>query len=77
MSITINELSIAVPGNVVKSNQVTGRNETVLRVTQNQAQSIYNSLGPVLAFFAEQQATETPTLKPLASVKVAEATPES
>ena len=51
MSITINELTITVPGNVVKTFSGDGKDSN-LRVTQAQAQSLYDQLGPVLAFFA-------------------------
>lgn len=52
MSITINELTIEVPGNVIKTPGGDGTSK--LRVTQEQAQSIYDQLGPVLAFFKGQ-----------------------
>lgn len=53
MSITINELTIHVPGNVVKT---TDGGMSKLRVTQEQAQHIVDQLVPVLDFFKSQDA---------------------
>lgn len=61
-SIFINELSITVPGNVVKNNDKDGN--SILRFTQDQLQSLYDSAGPVLEFFAAQ----TSQTKPVSAV---------
>jgi hypothetical protein len=53
LSITINEMTITVPGNVVKTFTADGK-DSLLRVTQDQAQNIFDALGPVLKFFAVQ-----------------------
>jgi hypothetical protein len=47
--ITINEMTITVPGNVVKNMDSTGKN-TLLRMTQEQLQSFYDEVGPMLDF---------------------------
>jgi hypothetical protein len=50
VSVSINELTVTVPGNVIKNNTEDG--DSKLRVNQEQAQSLYDQLGPVLDFFS-------------------------
>lgn len=47
MAININELSLTVKGNIVKNNDSNG--DSVLRMTQEQAQEIYGDLGDFLS----------------------------
>jgi hypothetical protein len=47
VAININELSLTVNGNVIKNNDPNG--DTVLRMTQEQAEEIYADLGDFLS----------------------------
>jgi hypothetical protein len=55
VSITVNEMTITVPGNVVKNNDKDGN--TLLRFSQDQLQNIVDQAGPVLDFFKAQAGT--------------------
>lgn len=53
MSVTFEAFSITVPGNVVKSFTNDGKDSS-LRLTQEQGQSLYDTLGPTLEFLKNQ-----------------------
>jgi hypothetical protein len=70
VSITVNEMTITVPGNVVKNNDKDGN--TLLRFSQDQLQNIVDQAGPVLDFFRQQAGAATSS----SSKKSAHPTPE-
>jgi hypothetical protein len=72
MSVFIEELGITVSGNINRKFNL-GSNVTTLKVTAAQAQSLYDSLGSALNFFASQSPVpvdDAPLIKPMSSLSV-------